>query len=366
VGDLDYGPAPHVIDAMARAAHDGGSRYGDPRGLVTLRAAIADHLQSTRGAHFGVDDVLVQPGGTPVILKFLYAAAKPGSEVLYPVPGYPVYRAAILRVGATPTPYFYAISPQGAHIDLARLAASVTDRTTAIILNAQHNPTGSDVAIGDLEAIADLALRHNLDVLADEAYFDIRYDGEQSVSIASLDGMASRTAILFSFSKSYSMAGWRLGAAAGPQRLVRPMTLSSRISEFCIQTPVQEAGVAALRGPQDYQQELIKRLASRRLALLEAVAASAALSAPTPATAYYLYLDVTTALEALRLANVGEFVAECRRACRIYVWPDEAFGVERDPGTSSRHVRLAFGAADEADLRDAIRRLDGWISSRAV
>jgi aspartate/methionine/tyrosine aminotransferase len=363
VGGLDIGPAAHVIEAMTAAVATHGSMYGDPRGLPELRAAVAEHLGATRGVVVAPERVIAQPGATAVVGKFLAVAAPPGSEVLVPVPGFPVNCAAVRHVGATPVPYRYDIGPAATTIDVDSLHAAVSPRTSAIVVNAQHNPTGADASAAELAAIADVAVVHDLAVLADEAYFDIRYDDRRSTSIAALDGMAGRTAILMSFSKSHAMAGLRLGAVAAPPSLVEALAERARMSEFCVQAAVQLAGVAALRGPQDFTQQLRRRLADRRRAVTAAIDRSPTMSALAPATAFYVFVDVTEAIAATGVGTVGAFVDALDRECAVVVCPDTDFGVTGDEPRRS-HIRLAFGANDEATLVAAVERIDRLVAAR--
>jgi aspartate/methionine/tyrosine aminotransferase len=360
VGGLDIGPAGHVIEAMTAALAAHGSIYGDPRGLPEFREAVAEHLSATRGLDVRPDHVIAQPGGTAVVGKFLAVAAPPGSEVLVPVPGFPVYRAAARHVGATPVSYRYDVGPATTAIDIDSLHAAVSPRTSAIIVNAQHNPTGADASVAELEAIADIAAAHELAVLADEAYFDIRYDARRSTSIAALDGMSERTAILMSFSKSHAMAGLRLGAVAAPPPLVGPLAERTRMSEFCVQAAVQLAGVAALRGPQDFTGQLRRSLADRRRAVTAAIDRSPMMTAHRPATTFYAYVDVTEAIAAAGVGTVGAFVDALDRDCGVVVCPDTDFGVTGAQPRRS-HIRIAFGAHDESTLVAAIERIDRWI-----
>ncbi len=362
VGGLDSGPPDHVIQAMTDAAAAHASMYGDPRGLLQFREAVAEHLSITRGLRLGPGSVVAQPGGTAVIGKFLAVAAGAGSEVLVPVPGFPVYRAAARRIGAIPVPYRYDVGPSGAVIDVDSLRAAVSPRTSAIIVNAQHNPTGADASPAELEAIAEVASAHDLAVLADEAYFDIRYDERRSISIASLDGLSERTSILMSFSKSHAMAGLRLGAVAAPARFVEPLAEMTRMSEFCVQSAVQIAGVAALRGPQDFSLQLCERLTARRKAITAAIGRSPTLATLTPATTFYVFVDVTQAIAATGVGTVDAFVDAVARHCAVVLCADTDFGVTGiEPRRS--HVRMAFGSNDEVTLVAAIERIDGWIST---
>ncbi len=217
IGDMNLATPANIQEAALRAMRDGKTGYCPNGGIAPLREALAAEVSRTHGVTYGADNVAVQPGGKPVIEKFLLNLVDPGEEVLYPSPGFPIYESQIEFLGARAVPYGFRPGPDNFLLDFAAIERAVTARTRAIIVNDLHNPTGAVSPRGELEALADLCLRHDLAVLADEAYWDIRYSGEP-LSIAALPGMAERTVILYTFSKKFAMTGWRLGAAIGPQR----------------------------------------------------------------------------------------------------------------------------------------------------
>ena len=203
----------------------------------------------------------IQPGGKPVIEKFLLSLVNPGDEVLYPNPGFPIYESQIEFLGARAVPYSFIPDAENFLLDFNAIERSITSRTRAIIFNDLHNPTGAVSPREELEALAELCLKHDLYVLSDEAYWDIRYAGAP-LSIASLPGMAERTVILYTFSKKFAMTGWRLGAAVGPKDLIAVIATLNVNQESCTNHFVQWAGLEALTGDQTGAREILPSCAS--------------------------------------------------------------------------------------------------------
>ena len=232
LGDLNIPTAEPIVAAMNRAIRDGKTTYCPNAGIAPLREALAADVGGARGVTYTADNVSVQPGGKPVIGKFLLAAMNPGDEVLYPDPGFPIYGSFIEFLGGVAVPYGYVDDGDRYTIDLEAIERRITPRTRLLILNDLHNPTAAECTAAELERIAEIVLRHDLVVLADEAYFDVRFEGA-SRSLVSLPGMQERTVILYTFSKKYAMTGWRLGAAIGPAPIVDIITRLNVNVESC-------------------------------------------------------------------------------------------------------------------------------------
>ena len=207
----------------------------------------------------------MQPGGKPVIEKFLLTLMDPGDEVLYPSPGFPIYESQIEFLGGVAKPYGFVPGEKNFLLDFDAIEAAITPRTRLLIFNNLHNPTGAESPDEEIAALAELALRHDLYVLSDEAYWDVRYSG-QSRSIASLPGMPERTVILYTFSKKFAMTGWRLGGAIGPEDLIAHIATLNVNQESCTTHFIQWAGVEALTGDQSGAEEILRVLrgAARR------------------------------------------------------------------------------------------------------
>jgi len=350
VGEPGGTTPPHVIEAGVRALHDGHTKYVDPAGLPALRDAIATSLawRGVRGS--AADNVVVVPGAKPMIFYALLAVLEPGDEVLVPDPGFPIYPSVVRFAGAVPVSY--------SGLDVARLAALITPRTRALVLNLPANPTGVVATPDTLSAIAALAQRHDLTVISDEVYGRIRYD-RRADSIAALPGMLERTVIVDSFSKTYSMTGWRLGFGVLPSALVERVTKLVVNGTSCTPPFVQLAGLAALTGSQDCVAAAVERYERRRDWLVDALNGLPGVHCTRPGGAFYAFPDVRK-IEARTGLSTEQLAARLLEAHGVAVLPGTAFG----PGGAG-HLRLSFATADD-DLEVALGRIRECVSDLAV
>ena len=215
LGDMNIPTPSNIVEAAFKAIKNGKTGYCPNAGIPQLREILAKDVSASHGINYAMENVAIQPGGKPTIGKFILALMNPGDEVLYPNPGYPIYESQIEFHGGKAIPYTYVEGKENFEFDMESLEKSITPRTRLLILNDLQNPMGAECSVAELEKLADLAIKNDLYVLCDEAYFDIRYQGK-SRSLASLPGMAERCVILYTFSKKFAMTGWRLGAAIGP------------------------------------------------------------------------------------------------------------------------------------------------------
>jgi aspartate aminotransferase len=220
IGEPDFPSPAHVIEAAKQALDDGWTHYGPPQGLPDLREAIAAYISRTRSVSVTARHVCVVPGGKPIIFFPMLALIEPGDEVIYPDPGFPIYRSMIQFLGAKGVPV-PLVEERGFSFDLDILRASLTPKTKMLILNSPENPTGGVIPADDVRAIAEMVRELDLMVLSDEIYSRLYYTPEAPVSIASLPGMLEKTIILDGFSKTYAMTGWRLGYGVMPEWLSR-------------------------------------------------------------------------------------------------------------------------------------------------
>jgi aspartate/methionine/tyrosine aminotransferase len=207
--------------------------------------------------------VIVQPGGKPVITKFIQTIMNPGDEVLYPNPGYPIYESQIEYFGGVAKAYRYVPSSTGFNIDLDQIKSLITPKTKAIVYNDLQNPNGAESTDAEREALAEIAIKNNLWVLSDEAYFEMRFSGK-SKSIAQIPGMLERTVILYTFSKKFAMTGWRLGAAIAPLELANNIAKLNTNDESCTTHFIQYGGVEAIKGDQSNIPVMLNTLKERR------------------------------------------------------------------------------------------------------
>lgn len=359
LGDINLPTPSNIVAAQQRAIADGKTGYTAPAGIPELRAALAEDVGARRGLRFGPENVAVQPGGKPVITKFIQALINPGDEVLYPAPGFPIYESQIDYFGAVAKPYRFVETPRGFAIDLDFLSAQITPRTRALIFNNQQNPLAAEATDAELERVAELAIQHDLWVLADEAYFETRYSGD-SRSIVALPGMQERSVILYTFSKKYAMTGWRLGAAIAPVRLADIFAQLNVNDESCTAHFAQWAGVEALRGDPAGALAIREQLRLRRDALFEAVTAFPRLRAAKPQAAFYLYVNVAEAMHRRGIADVNDFATAALREAGVAFCTRRHFG-RLMPGEPDHFARFAYSGISVDDIQAGMARLRAWI-----
>ena len=359
LGDLNLPTPANIAEAASRALRDGKTTYCPNAGIAELREAIAVDVGRSHGLSCGVENVSVQPGGKPVIGKFLLAFMDPGDEVLYPNPGFPIYSSLIEFFGGRAVPYTYVEGPDGFSLDLEQIERLVTPATKLLILNDLHNPTGAECTPRELEGLAELVRRHRLFVLCDEAYFDVRYEGS-SHSFASLPGMDERCVILYTFSKKYAMTGWRLGAAIGPRWFIDVCNTLNVNGESCTNQFVQWGGLEALTGDQSGAREILEVLRRRRDAACEILSATAGVRCLQPNTTFYLYPNVTDAMARTGLTGYEDF----RRAILQHTGVSMCTRLHFGPalaGETQRYLRFAYSGLHTDGIREGLGLLKSFI-----
>lgn len=290
IGEPDFDTPQHIIDTACKALNSGYTHYTPSAGIPELRQAIAEEMSRTRDIPVEPENVVVTPGGKPILFYVILALAEPGDEVIYPNPGFPIYESMINFTGARPVPiplreeYNFAF-------DMDEFRKLVTDKTRLIILNSPHNPTGSILDKATLHEIAKIAMERDIPVLSDEIYDRILYDGEFH-SIASIPGMPERTIILNGFSKTYAMTGWRLGYGVMPKDLAVHITRLMTNSNSCTNAATQIAGIAALKGPQDDVDRMVAAFRERRDVIVNGLNQIPGVSCVLPKGAFYAFPNI--------------------------------------------------------------------------
>ena len=364
LGDINLATPANIAVAMNAAIADGKTGYCAAAGIAPLREALADDVGSRRGLAYSAANVVVQPGGKPVIGKFIQTVMNPGEGVLYPNPGYPIYESMIEYYGGQSLAYRYVQTATGFAIDLDHLRsqiASANGRVTAIIYNNLQNPLGCESTPEEMQAIADIAIEHDLIVLADEAYFEMRYSGE-STSIASLPGMLERTVILYTFSKKFAMTGWRLGAAIAPVAIAESIAKLNTNDESCTTHFVQAAGVEGITGSQEGPQAILAELQRRRDAAWSELALIDGLICPKPESTFYLFPQVTDLMARMGYDEVGAFATAALHNTGVSFCTRKHFG-RPQPGEQGHYVRFAYSGLSVDDIREGLAGLRAWVTA---
>ena len=348
IGEPDFNSPANVVDAGRRALADGFTSYNPSPGYDELRDRIAEEISATRGVSVKGENVVVTPGGKPIMFFIIMALVDVGDEVLYPNPGFPIYESMVNFVGGVPVPMQLHES-KGFNIDVDEVAASVTDRTRLMIVNSPNNPCGSVIPKDDLAALADLAKNRDIPVLTDEIYSRFLYEGEHA-SIAGFPDMRERSVILDGFSKTYAMTGWRVGYGVMPLELVEPVSRLVTNSVSCTASFTQMAALEALAGPQDDSYEMVAEFKKRRDLIVSGLNAIDGIRCATPQGAFYAFPNV----EETGMSS-HDFADRLLSDGGVASLPGESFGKYGDG-----FVRFSFANSSE-NIEKALDRIDAFV-----
>ena len=290
IGEPDFDTPRNIIDAAVDALHKGFTHYGPSAGLMELREVIAQHVSETRRVNVTPDEVVVVPGGKPIIFFSILALAEQGDEVIYPNPGFPIYESMINYVGAKAMPIRLR-EELDFRLDIDELVSLINDRTKLIILNSPQNPTGGVLEQIDIDRIAQSIGGRNIMVLSDEIYSRLIFEGEHH-SIMSIDGMKERTILLDGFSKTYAMTGWRMGYGVMRPDLATHISRLMTNSSSCTASFSQIAGIEALRGPQKSVDAMRAEFKKRRDVMVAGLNKIKGFSCRLPHGAFYVFPNI--------------------------------------------------------------------------
>ena len=363
IGQPDFPTPEHVQEAAIAAIRAGRHGYTPSAGIDELRAAAAHDLGTRRGLPITADDVVVGAGAKPFIAYTIASVTDygAGDEVIYPVPGFPIYESQIAANGAVPVPIFLRES-RGFAFDPAELEAKITAKTRLLILNAPQNPTGGVLDRENLDAIAAILARHpQVWVFADEIYSRLVYDGRFE-SIATRPGMLERTIISDGASKTWAMTGWRIGYVAN-RALAPVFTRWITNTESCASQISQWAAVAAITGPQDAADRMRERFRERRDLIVRLLNGIPGITCATPGGAFYAWPNVTQACRLTGCADSEAFRKRLLHEAGIAVLADVHFG-RRVPG-DGQHIRFSYAASNEA-IERGVARLAEFVGKGAA
>jgi len=291
IGEPDFDTPANIIEAGCDALHRSFTHYGPSAGLMELREVIAQYVSETRRVNVIPDEVVVVPGGKPIIFFSVLALAEEGDEIIYPNPGFPIYESMINYVGAKAVPIRLR-EELDFRLDVDELASLINDRTKLIILNSPQNPTGGVLTKDDIAAIARAIGDRNIMVLSDEIYSRLIFEGEHH-SIMSVDGMKERTILLDGFSKTYAMTGWRMGYGVMRADLAAHISRLMTNSNSCTASFTQIAGIEALRGSQDVVDTMRTEFQKRRDVMVAGLNKIKGFSCRLPKGAFYVFPNIT-------------------------------------------------------------------------
>ena len=291
IGEPDFDTPSNIIEAGCDALRKGFTHYGPSAGMMELREVIAQHVSETRRVNVTPDEVVIVPGGKPIIFFSILALAEEGDEIIYPNPGFPIYESMINYVGAKAVPIRLR-EELDFRLDVDELASLINDRTKLIIVNSPHNPTGGVLEKKDIDAIAHAIGDRNIMVLSDEIYSQLIFEGEEH-SIMSIDGMKERTILLDGFSKTYAMTGWRMGYGVMRADLATHISRLMTNSNSCTASFTQIAGVEALRGSQKSVDAMRAEFKKRRDVMVAGLNKIKGFTCRVPHGAFYVFPNIT-------------------------------------------------------------------------
>lgn len=347
IGEPDFDTPKNIVESAVNALHKGWTHYGPSAGLPDLRQAIAQEVSASRGVEVSADEVVVVPGGKPIIFFTILALCDEGDEVIYPNPGFPIYESMIHYVGGHAVPIRLK-EEKDFGLDVDELASLITDRTKLIIINSPQNPTGGVLSKQQIRDIAEAIGDRNIMVLSDEIYSRLLFEGEH-YSIMSVPGFKDRTILLDGFSKTYAMTGWRMGYGVMRPDLATHITRLMTNSNSCTASFTQVAGIEAIKGDQSSVDHMRDEFQRRRDVFVAGLNKLKGFSCRMPKGAFYAFPNITgTGWKSKKLADA--LLEDAGVACLS----GTAFG---DFGEGY----LRFSIANSLDnLNQALKRIDDW------
>ncbi|GAB7387565.1 aspartate transaminase AspB [Bacillaceae bacterium] len=352
-GEPDFNTPEHIIAAAVKAMKEGHTKYTPSAGIMELRKAICEKLKKDNGLSYEPGQIMVANGAKHVLYNVFQAVLDPGDEVIVPSPYWVSYPEQVKLAGGNPV-FIEGREENEFKITPEQIEAAVTPRTKGIIINSPNNPTGSIYTRDELEDIARVCVKHELLIVSDEIYEKLIYDGHEHVSIASLGPEAyARTVVINGVSKPYSMTGWRIGYAAGDEKLIKAMTDLSSHSTSNPVTFAQYGAIEALTGTQEPLHRMKAEFERRRNRVVELLNEVEGIRCAKPKGAFYVFANVAEAVKKGGYASVDEWAEALLEKEKVAVVPGTGFG-------APNHMRISYAASLEL-LEEGIRRIKRFV-----
>ncbi len=352
LGEPNFDTPSHIVEAAKKALDQGLTHYTPHAGIVELRQALTDKYGREYGLEYSVDNVMITVGAMEALYLAMVTTVNPGDEIIVPDPCFPAYLGQVMMLGAKAVPVPVREENEF-KLQADDIEKVITSKTKAILLNSPSNPLGSMLEKEDLEALAKVALRHNLVVLSDEVYEKIIYDGRFHYSIAQLPGMKERTIIINSFSKTYAMTGWRIGYLLANKEIVQHMPKIQEGIASCVAAFVQKAAISALKGPDEPIKQMVNDYYRRRSILIDGLNQIPGFHCQKSPATFYAFPSIKAFGKTSQ-----EFAEELLREARVVTVPGSAFG-----SMGEGFLRLSFANSDE-NLQEAVRRIAEYVNRK--
>jgi len=353
IGQPDFQTPGHIVEAAIKALRDGHHGYTPATGLLATREAVVRRTLTTTGVEVSPESVMIMPGGKPTMFAAILMFGEPGTEIMYPDPGFPIYRSMIEFTGATPVPVPIR-EENGFAFSADETLALITPKTRLLILNSPANPTGGVTPRGEIEKLVKgLEANPNVAVMSDEIYDVMTYDGETHTSLLGFPEIRDRLIVLNGWSKTWAMTGWRMGWSIWPEKLYENVRKLAVNCWSCVNAPSQFAGIAAIDGPQDEVETMMAAFDRRRKLVVEGLNALPGVSCIVPKGAFYAFPNIketgwkAKALAAALLDETG---------VALIGGPD--FGV-----LGEGYIRLSYANSEE-NIERALERIGGFLGER--
>lgn len=353
IGQPDFPTPDHIVEAAVKALRDGHHGYTPANGILPLREAVAADLNKRHGVNVDPETVVVVPGGKVTMFFAIMMFGEPGTEIMYPDPGFPIYRSVIDYTGAKAVP-IPLLEKNNFAFSAEEVLSRITPKTRLIIVNSPANPTGGVTPAEEMDKLAaGLADYPDVAIMSDEIYSQMLYDGRQHRSILSYDHLKDRAIMLDGWSKTYAMTGWRLGFAVWPKDLAPVATRLAINCHSCVNASAQFAGIAALEGPQDDARAMVKAFDERRKVVMDALNALPGFSCIEPAGAFYAFPNITGT--GLTAAEAQDLFLEKAGVATI---AGTSFGIHGEG-----YIRVSY-ANSTANIRKAMSRMGDALAAR--
>lgn len=352
IGQPDFATPAHIVEAAIKALRDGHHGYTPAQGVLPLREAVAADLHKRHGAEVSPDNIAIMPGGKPTMFFAILMFGEPGVEIMYPDPGFPIYRSMIEFTGATPVP-----TPLRMENDFAfsadEVLANVNKKTRLIIVNSPGNPTGGVTPKSEIDRlIAGLADWPDVAIMSDEIYSNMLYDGRSHTSFLNYPDIRDRLILLDGWSKTYAMTGWRLGFSVWPDSLIEKIVRLAVNNHSCVNAPTQFAGIAALTGPQDAAAHMMTAFDERRRIIVPLLNELPGFNCLEPAGAFYAFPNIEGTGRSGK-----ELQSEMLEKVGVATVPGISFGIHADG-----FVRFSYASSVE-NINSAVQRIGGMLAA---
>ena len=347
LGQSDFKSPPHAVDAAIKALKAGHHGYTLPTGIIECREAVSRKIKSLYNANIDPERIVIMPGGKPTMHYAISFFGEPGSEIIYPDPGFPIYKSMINFTGAKAVSY-NMIENKDFSINPDKILKLINEKTSLLILNNPHNPTGGFTEKKVIDKLADgLKKFPNLVILSDEVYDRLIFDNKKIPSLLNYPDLYERLIVLNGWSKTYAMTGWRLGWGVWPEKLIEHVFKFCVNSHSCVNTPAQYGAIAALDGPENHLDDMMKEFNARRKLIVKGLENLNGIKCSMPGGSFFVFPNVEeTGM------NGEEFTNKCLHEIGVAMIPGTAFGK-----FATHNVRLNFATSQE-NISKAIEKMD--------